>query len=275
MCNSTLTCFNCEKSGHIIRECLLPRQPTRRTRFNTTKDVNYVELYDEEEDDYTDDNEYEVYQYEREFYPALRSGRQYSSGTKALHPKKVRSEIDELHRNTAMNAQLILVDAEMEDAGSSDSSDEEEAAKEVVAPKKTVAKAKESAAESKKKQKYNMLPAPIESLNEFKVAEYLQNLPCGLTVGQAAHLLPKYRSGMQQALRRKRDKTAETNMAESDEDETTTATKCTLRIASKACTAIIDDSGAATSIITRPLLEKLGYEVNRPSKLIVVTANGS
>jgi hypothetical protein len=47
-----------------------------------------------------------------------------------------------------------------------------------------------------------------------------------------------------------------------------------LRIGRKAQTAIID-SGAATSIITKTLLDRLGYEINRPSKLIVVTANGS
>ena len=35
------------------------------------------------------------------------------------------------------------------------------------------------------------------------------------------------------------------------------------------------DSGAATSIITRALLDKLGYKINRPSKMIVITANGA
>ena len=61
-----------------------------------------------------------------------------------------------------------------------------------------------------------MIPAPLESLTEFNVGDYLQSLLCRLTVGQAAHLLPKYRSGIQKALRRIRDKTTEVNFAGSD-----------------------------------------------------------
>jgi hypothetical protein len=34
------------------------------------------------------------------------------------------------------------------------------------------------------------------------------------------------------------------------------------------------DSGAATSIITKTLLDRIGYTIDRPSKLLVVTANG-
>ena len=48
----------------------------------------------------------------------------------------------------------------------------------------------------------------------------------------------------------------------------------TLRINGRAQTAIVD-SGAATSIITKALLNKLNCRINRPSKLIVVTANGA
>ena len=123
-------------------------------------------------------------------------------------------------------------------------------------------------------RKSKMVPAPIESLTEFKVAEYLQNQPSGLTVGQAAHLLPKYRAGMQQAVRRSYIKEKEANLAESDEDDSTTAAKVTLRIKCKAQIAIVD-SGAATSIITKALLDRLGYKVDKPSKLVVVTANGA
>ena len=47
-----------------------------------------------------------------------------------------------------------------------------------------------------KKVRRKMLPAPIEQLTEFNVANYLRDLPCGLSVGQAAHEIPKYRSGL-------------------------------------------------------------------------------
>ena len=63
-----------------------------------------------------------------------------------------------------------------------------------------------------KKPRRKMLPAPIEQLTEFNVANYLRDLPCGLSVGQAAHEIPKYRSGLICAVRRTREK--ETNYIE-------------------------------------------------------------
>src|SRR5436305_4445955 len=60
------------------------------------------------------------------------------------------------------------------------------------------------------------------------------------------------------------------NFTRSDEDETTTAAKVTFRINRKAQTAIVD-SGAATSIITKALLNCFEYKADRPLKLIVVT----
>ena len=117
-----------------------------------------------------------------------------------------------------------------------------------------------------------MLPAPIEKLDEFNVANYLNDLPCGLSIGQAAHEIPKYRSGLIRAVKRTREK--ETNYVEqfSDEEEQITAAKCEVYIGKEPITAVID-SGAATSIITSSLLEFLGCKINRPSKMVIVTAN--
>ena len=126
------------------------------------------------------------------------------------------------------------------------------------------------------KRRSKISPAPIESLTAFDVSNYLQNLDSGLTVGQAAHLSPRYRAGLSRAVRRsyKKEGEKEANFVESDEDNTTTAAKVTLRINGRAQTAIVD-SGAATSIITKALLNKLDCRIDRPSKLIVVTANGA
>jgi hypothetical protein len=224
-------------------------------------------------------------------YPALRSGRRYSSQSKTLHPKaqnqnNLRQEISEVKRNTAINSN-ILPDEEM------DSESEEEvefqmpasipqtpknitpAVANTAAKKTVIQTANPTNASTPKKKKYRMLPAQIESLTDFNVSEYLQSLPCGLTVGQAAHLLPKYRSGLNRATRRHRERLAKANMLGSDDNnEPTTAAKCTLRIEGRTHTAVVD-SGAATSIITRPLLDRFEKNINRPSKLIVVTANGT
>ena len=125
----------------------------------------------------------------------------------------------------------------------------------------------------KKKKQEQMMPAPIESLTEFNIAEYLSSLPSGFTVGQAAHSIPKYRSGMRKAMQRSRERESEAHYANSDE-KNVTAAKCVLRINGKAITAIVN-SGAATSIMTKPLMKKLGYEPNRPSRIVVVMANGN
>src|SRR6266487_2867154 len=126
-----------------------------------------------------------------------------------------------------------------------------------------------------KKKREKMLPAPIEQITEFNIAEYLSALPSGLTVGQASHSIPKYRAGLRRAMQRTREKLnqeKEANFAESDE-ENVTAAKCILRINGKAITATVD-SGAATSIMTKLLMKRLGYAPNRISNIVVVTANG-
>jgi predicted aspartyl protease len=89
-------------------------------------------------------------------------------------------------------------------------------------------------------------------------------------------LSPKYRAELSKAVKRSYNRKGEreANLVESDEDKTTTAAKVTLRANGKVQTAIVD-SGAATSIITKALLNKLNCKIDRPSKLIVVTANGA
>ena len=246
------TCYNCNRPGHLARNCSFPKRdqripnPQRRTRFNRnpTHDVHYADYSEQEENDYENyseddlEGEAELYQYEKETFPVMRSGRKY---TPRIPPKThpIVDELDALKRNTSHNTGK---------------------------PRTTVL--------SGPSRKSKMSPVPIESLTDFNVATYLQNLSSGLTVRQAAHLLPQYRAGMQQAVKRSYNKEKEANLIESDEEDSTTAAKITLRINGRAQTGIVD-SGAATSIITKALLEKLNFKVDRSSKLIVVTVNGA
>jgi hypothetical protein len=203
------------------------------------------EFYEYEENYSGDEEEFDLYQYEQEAYPVLRSGQQYRPNRTTSHEQvPVMDELEELRRNTAYNARTRV--------------------------------RRGSTVLTGPKRKTKVIPAPIESLDEFVVSDYLQNQPSGLTIGQAAHLSPKYRAGLQRAAKRSytRNEESEANYLGSDDDETTTAAKVTLRIDGRAQTAIVD-SGAATSIITKSLANRLGYNINRPSKIVVVTANGA
>ena len=212
------------------------------------RDEHYMDCQDEQYDpEYYTEDEYEeetiVYQYEQEAYPAMRSGRKYTPGENSnTQTGPVVDELEKLRRNTEYNANTRIPTSRTTISGP--------------------------------KRRSKMSSAPIESLTEFNVTKYFQNLPSGLTVGQAAHLLPQYREGMQYASRRTTSTEKEANFVKSDEEEATTAAKVNLRVKGKVQTAIVN-SGAATSIITKFLLDQLGLTIGRPSKLIVVTANGA
>jgi hypothetical protein len=124
--------------------------------------------------------------------------------------------------------------------------------------------------EKRKPRKSHMKPAPIEEVTEFNIAQYIKDLPCGLSIGQATSQIPKYRSAMLQSVRRKR----EVNYASSDESPQTTAARCIMKIDGQPVSVVID-SGAAASIITKQLMKKLGYEIDRSSKLVIVAVNSN
>ena len=101
--------------------------------------------------------------------------------------------------------------------------------------------------EPKKKPRRKLKPAPIENVNEFDIAQYISDLPCGLTIGQAAAQIPKYRGGLAKSMRRTRER--ETNYASDDQNSLTTAVRCNLHVDGIPVSVVID-SGAATSIMT-------------------------
>ena len=81
----------------------------------------------------------------------------------------------------------------MDDAPESSSSEDETVPTPIQ--KKTVGPTKKA----KRQPKYKLLPSPIEQVTEFNIAQYIKDLPCGLSVGQAAKYMPKYRSGLTKA----------------------------------------------------------------------------
>jgi len=120
-----------------------------------------------------------------------------------------------------------------------------------------------------RKPRRKMMPAPIENVTEFDIAKYISDLPCGLSIGQASSQIPKYRTAMLKSCRR----TREANYAEQENAPTTTA-RCVVKINGKPLSAVVD-SGAASSIMTKKLMKTLGFQIDRPSSMVVITANGT
>src|SRR6185312_11320162 len=73
------------------------------------------------------------------------------------------------------------------------------------------------------------------------------------------------------SMQRTRDR--EANYATSEETTFTTAARCEVQVDGEPLSVVID-SGAAASILTKKLMKKLGYSIDRKSKLVIITANG-
>ncbi|CAB4402107.1 unnamed protein product, partial [Rhizophagus irregularis] len=135
---------------------------------------------------------------------------------------------------------------------------------------------------TKRKVRTKMVPAPIENVNEFDIAKYISDLPCGLSIGQATAQLPVYRKGLIQSMRRKREKVDNNNYigesyygdSNSEEETPTTAAKCEFHINQQPVIAVID-SGAAVSIMTTAMMKTLKLTIDGPSEYVIKTANGT
>jgi hypothetical protein len=134
---------------------------------------------------------------------------------------------------------------------------------------------------SKRKVKTKLVPASIENVNEFDIAKYISDLPCGLSIGQASAQLPVYRKGLIQSVRRKREKIENNYIGEnyygdsnSEDDTSTTAAKCEFYIRNQPVIVVID-SGAAVSIMTKAMINSLGLKIQNSSDYVIETANGT
>src|SRR2546423_762764 len=240
-----ITCYKCKKEGHIARECYSQERDLRRVperdktyQFNRRNNQNTrkVNYVKEDSDIISSEEEYEYKIYENDTEPHRRVTR---SSKKRVRTGEEMDENDDYIELPEVPTTPIITPASNTKKGKS------------------------------KARKFKLRPAPIEDLTELDIVNYIRNLPSGLTISQASAQYPKYRSAVRKSVQRRR----EANYIGED-SQTTTAARCDIYINNEKLFAVIN-SGAATSIMTKKLMDKLGYKINELSKLTIITANGS
>src|SRR5439155_24122183 len=94
---------------------------------------------------------------------------------------------------------------------------------------------------------------------------------CGLTVGQAMKFIPAYRKHVKRVIR-KGKQGENINYIKSSEGKRSSVMRCNAGMKGKIIEAMID-SGAEITAMSRELMEKLGYEIEEPSNIIIKSAN--
>ncbi|GET60895.1 retroviral-like aspartic protease 1 [Rhizophagus irregularis DAOM 181602=DAOM 197198] len=269
--NPNITCFRCGNVGHISRNCQMgrntnngningnnnnnnrPRQKALVTPINYADDeaeIYYDEYKDEYEEEWEEEDEYEAYV----------TTRSRSVPYEISSPRGKRTRFLESRKEDQLRTQLIPP----------------------VTPFTPMDMDATAEPSTKRKVRTKMVPAPIENVNEFDIAKYISDLPCGLSIGQATAQLPVYRKGLIQSMRRKREKIDNNNYIgesyygdfNSEEETPTTAAKCEFHINQQPVIAVID-SGAAVSIMTTAMMKTLKLTIDGPSEYVIKTANGT
>src|SRR6266480_2883688 len=106
---------------------------------------------------------------------------------------------------------------------------------------------------------------------EFEEEFDILNAPSGLTVGQAMKYIPAYKKHVKRVFKRGKQR-ENVNYIKSSEGERSTAMRCNAGIEGKVIEAIID-SGAEVIAMSRGLMDKLGYEIDELSNIIIKSAN--
>ncbi|CAB4482538.1 unnamed protein product [Rhizophagus irregularis] len=230
-----------------------PRQRAPVTPINYADDEAEI-YYDEYEDEYEEEWE------EEDEYEAYVTTRSRSVPYEISSPRGKRTRFSESRKEDQLRTQPIPP----------------------VTPSTPMDMDATAEPSTKRKVRTKMVPAPIENVNEFDIAKYISDLPCGLSIGQATAQLPVYRKGLIQSMRRKREKIDNNNYigesyygdSNSEEETPITAAKCEFHINQQPVIAVID-SGAAVSIMTTAMMKTLKLTIDGPSEYVIKTANGT
>src|SRR5256884_2223824 len=286
--------------GHYARACKEKNQTGYNTK-NNERHLNYMGIHSSEGSRILDDESSSDEDEEKRFYPISTRSQKYGNAetntrrnkTDNFQQQKIDklAENDKRRLNSESRRELELLDEDSEDEVMANTGNKRmNAIKKALEGKRKKNKCKRcggighfvpdcSTLTEGEKKWYGEERQRNKEKRKEKLKKYvgfeeefdIMSSPCGLTVSQAMKFIPAYRKHVKRVFR-KGKQGENINYIKSSEGERSLVMRCNAGIEGKVVKAIID-SGAEITAMSRGLMEKLGYEIEELSNIIIKSAN--
>jgi len=296
-----LKCHKCGKNGHIAKACRNGGNQTGYSTKSRERSLNYIGIHSSEGRRIREDESSSDEDDEKRVYPISTRSQKYGNASTNIRRDRTNNfqqrkmdklaENDKRRLNSESRRELELLDEENEDEVMADTGNKKvDAIKKALEGKRKKNKCKRCGGighfvpdcptlTEKEKKQFDEERERNRERRKGKSRKYVEfeeefdilSSPCGLTVGQAMKYIPAYKKHVKRVF--KRGKQGENvNYIKSSEGERSTAMRCNAGIEGEVIEAIID-SGAEVTAMSRGLMDKLGYEIDGPSNIIIKSAN--
>jgi hypothetical protein len=238
-------CFRCGEVGHFASECMTEtekRAQGRRQATNVATIRQHQVFSDDSEED--DENEEKEGFTRVEAYPAVAKPREKTSPytRQSRHSKRTQQAHPENNINPDM--EIVLDD-------------------EPVPNVREVPKS-ESIKETTQRQRQ-------VRQHDTNFWDEIKDMPVTMPLQKILNISPQARTQLRAGLQPKHQANAASTQ-DDEEQEQMSAAYLTITIDGKPLTAVVD-TGASIPIMTKSAVERLGYQIERPSNAVIVTAN--